>query len=133
LHALRINLSSSKNYFVCVLIMIQKKKKALQIRESRGRTWRKATACHREAGRQAVRWGREAEMPYVPGGQRVDEGEQHLELAATVGGEACVLCILARTALLAAGALPSFAGALIWWPGGRRPWWPGGRRPGGLP
>ena len=30
----------------------------------------------------------------------------------------------AWTALLAADGLPSYAGALAWWPGGRRPWCP---------
>jgi len=30
----------------------------------------------------------------------------------------------AWTTLLAADGLPSYAGALTWWPGGRRPWCP---------
>jgi hypothetical protein len=46
-----------------------------------------------DKGLQAVRWGgggAGGAVPYVPGGERVDEGEQHLELAAAVGREAGV-------------------------------------------
>jgi len=45
-------------------------------------------AADRQAGSEEGEGG--GDVPYVPGGERVDEGEQHLELAAAVGGEPCV-------------------------------------------
>jgi len=82
-------------YFVCVLIKNQGKKKGGE-RKGRFKSGNREAA---HGGRQRPAADRQAvseedegggDVPYVPGGERVDEGEQHLELAAAVGGEARV-------------------------------------------
>ena len=82
-------------YFVCVVIKNPERDSQREGRNKRFKSKkREATNEGRQRhSRQHKRrrdGGAQEEGAGVPGGERVDEGEQHLELAAAVGGEACV-------------------------------------------